>query len=277
MQPPLLLVTRPRPEADRTAEMVRNAGFRALIAPLLVIRVLAPAPLADRPDALLLTSARSARLAAAAFPALLAGTPTYAVGPATAAAAAEAGFRLAAAGQSDGQAALALAAGHRTVLHVRGADGVPLVPPPDMHLVERILYKAEAVGQLQPAVAEALRLEPEVAVLLFSPRTARIFSDRVDAAGLPRDHIAIGALSGAVAAAAGCGWRAVRVADAPTAAQCVAAAAGLWQDTPAGGRHARDEIARDEIARDEIARDEIARDQDARSEDARDQEFGATA
>jgi uroporphyrinogen-III synthase len=228
---PLLLVTRPQPEADSTATRVRQAGFRALVAPLLEIRALDPPPLDRWPEALLLTSARTAALAAAAYPALKGSIPAYAVGPATAAAARAAGFAVAGEGAADGQAALALAQDHTHILHLRGEDGAPLPPPPGLYLEERILYRAEAVARLPAEAVTALGLEPHAAVLLFSPRTARLFATLADASGLQREGIALVALSDAVAAAAGAGWARIAIAASPTAAQCVAAAATLWQES----------------------------------------------
>jgi uroporphyrinogen-III synthase len=228
--PPLFIVTRPQPEADTTAALVRQLGFRALVSPLLRIHALDAPPLAVLPDALLLTSARTAALAAAAYPALLPGTPTYAVGRATAAAAHAAGFTVAGEGGTDGQAALALASGHRAILHLRGEEGTPLAPPPGIELSERLLYRAEAVAAMPEAAEFALRHEPRAAVLLFSPRTARLFADLADAAGLERDRISLVALSPAVAAGAGPGWARMAIASSPSAAQCVAAAAALWQE-----------------------------------------------
>jgi uroporphyrinogen-III synthase len=226
---PLLLVTRPQPEADETAALARAQGFRALVAPLLVIRPLAPAPLDEAVDAILLTSARSVPLAAAIYPELVGALPAFAVGPATAAAADRAGFRLEGIGASDGQAALALASPYHRVLHLRGEDGAPLLPPPGVRLVTRILYRAEPVPALDPCAVEALCREPRVAVLLFSPRTARIFAARAAEAGLLRSDIRILCLSEAVAEAAEGGWRQRMVAPAPTASDCMAAAARMWQ------------------------------------------------
>ena len=74
------------------------------------------------------------------------------------------------------------------------------------------------------ALPEAARAAlPDAIALLHSPRAARRCSRRWST---PRD-IAIAAISAATRDAAGAGWRAVAVADRPTDAALLAAAAKL--------------------------------------------------
>lgn len=235
---PTLLVTRPEPEAAATVAEARAAGFPAIAAPLLVIRpiavtsALAPQP---APDAVVLTSARSASLLRAALPGLPPSTPLFAVGPRTAAAARAAGFARVQATESDGQAALdaAAAAGHARILHARGAEHRPLAVPPGVSLESVTLYRAEAVRAL-PAAARAA-LQSGALTLLFSPRTAALFRRLVERAGLAREALAIAALSPAVAAAAGPGWREVGVAARPGTAEVLAAVRRLCHKAGGGG------------------------------------------
>lgn len=235
---PTLLVTRPEPEASATVAAAQAAGFEAVAAPLLRIRPLpvTPAVPGAPPEAILLTSARSAALLRAARPELPADLPVFAVGPATAAAARAAGFSRVAATDTDGQAALeaAVAAGHRRILHARGSDSRPLRPPAGIEIAPLVLYRAEPVRRLAAAARNALG--KGAIALLFSPRTARLFRQRLGAAGLAPEAVAVVALSPAVATAAGPGWRALAVAGRPTTAEVLAAARRLWQGAQ-GGAH----------------------------------------
>jgi uroporphyrinogen-III synthase len=229
-----LLVTRPLPEAETTARAARDAGFVALMAPLFHIEEQPAERLEAMPDALLLTSARSAALARAAWPQLAETLPVVAVGPKTAAAARAAGFQTVHAGASDGSEALRLAArlGLSRLLHARGAAGAPMAVPAGVRLETRILYRAVAATRLpDPAIAA---LADGAAALLFSPRTARIFARCVEAAGLARACVGLAVLSPAVAHAAADGWRAIAVARRPTTEAILAAARTLWHGRPAG-------------------------------------------
>src|SRR3954466_1822775 len=88
-----LLVTRPEPDAQRTAEMLRQRGHHVIIAPLLRIEGVA-ADLGTGPwDALVITSANSCR-AVASHPRIaeLVHRPIFTVGLYSAEAARKAGF-----------------------------------------------------------------------------------------------------------------------------------------------------------------------------------------
>jgi uroporphyrinogen-III synthase len=89
-----LLVTRPEPEAQRTAEILRKLGHDVLIMPMLCIETVEDADLGAGPwDALIMTSANAAR-ALAAHPrrAQLLSLRVFAVGRRTGEAARAAGF-----------------------------------------------------------------------------------------------------------------------------------------------------------------------------------------
>jgi uroporphyrinogen-III synthase len=199
------------------------------IAPLLDIAPLPPPPFTDA-DALLLTSARAARLAASAWGDRLAGLPVYAVGPASARAAEAEGLRLAATGDSDASAILARAAadGHRLILHPCGKDQAPLIIPPGLRVETRPLYAARP-GPLPTAILDALRQGHFLATLLFSPRTARLFRQSMLGAGIAPAQLAIVVISQQAALAAGPGWCRLAVASAPRSDALLAAATRLWQ------------------------------------------------
>jgi len=200
------------------------------VAPLLTI---APLPWdlpKGWPQALLFTSARSPQLAASAYP-VLRSIPAYAVGARTADVAAEAGFRVVAAGERDGNAALELAKrdGIHTLWHLAGKATAPLHVPAGMTLSHRAVYDAARVDALPPPALDALVAEKVFAVLLFSARTARHFARLLDRAGLERSGVRLVVLSPAVAQAAGQPWRDVAVAAEPSLAGALAAAQSLWQ------------------------------------------------
>lgn len=227
---PLLLLTRPIDDSRSLARRARSRGFATLASPLLAIVPLpAPEPWTEA-QALLLTSARSAALARAAWGAWALRLPAFAVGPATARAARRAGFTLAGVGRSDATQALGLAAqaGVRRLLHAGSVDRAPVQGPPELQLVHRALYEARP----RPLSARARRALAEgrvAAVVLMSPRTARLFRAEVERAGLDLVRLRLVAISEATAAAAGAGWRDVAVAARPDAAAVLESAWTLWQ------------------------------------------------
>jgi len=209
-----LLVLRPQPGADETAGRAIAKGLEPVVAPLFHIRPLdwqAPDP--GEVEAVILTSANAARHGGtqlAAFAAL----PCYAVGEATAAAAEAAGFNDVRTGPSDAAALGGMMArdGMARALHLLGRDHVAL-DHPQIEIVERCVYAAEAADALPDAVRLALEGGP--LALLHSPRAAKLFGALIDAAGQGRSGVSVAAISEAAAAAAGCGWRSKGTALAP--------------------------------------------------------------
>lgn len=214
-----LLVLRPEPGASATVAAARAIGREAIAAPLFAIRPLAWTLPAQRPQAVLMTSANAARHGGALL-AALADLPLYAVGAATAKVARDAGFGRIVAGEGDAGAILALARhdGVTDLLHLAGRDH-RATKAPGLRIDRRLVYAAEPVDVLPEAAAAAL---PEAIALLHSPRAARLFAQLVDPAA-----IAIAAISAASLEAAGTGWRATAVADRPADASLLAVAAKL--------------------------------------------------
>jgi uroporphyrinogen-III synthase len=89
-----VLITRPAPENEATAEALRGRGFEPMLAPMLVFQAL-PFQIEDGRDfrGLILTSTNALRAIASHPLARLQGLPAFAVGARTAQAAREAGFR----------------------------------------------------------------------------------------------------------------------------------------------------------------------------------------
>ena len=227
---PLLLVTRPADEAARTQHAAEEAGFDALVAPLMCIESLAWTYPAGDFDALLFTSPQGPNHAAAQF-AQIAHLPVHAVGQATAKAAAACGFSVVAIGDRDASGILAQAAasGCRTMLHLSGEAVAAMVVPAGLSIARVPVYRAVLADALPEPAHLALAAQTAFATLLYSARTAQRFGTLVDSAGLDRSVLRIIAISQAAAAAVGPGWASVACASHPTTDALLAAAQGLWQ------------------------------------------------
>ena len=118
-----LLVTRPEPECERTAALLRERGHEVLLMPLLRIKPMADAELGTGPwAAALFTSANGVRAVAAhrRF-GELAHLPVYTVGRRTQAAAAAAGFASITSADGDVDALVSLIASKPPVASLAGA------------------------------------------------------------------------------------------------------------------------------------------------------------
>lgn len=221
-----LLVTRPEPEATRTAERLRALGHEPMLAPMLETVFLDPPLPAIEPAAILVTSLNGVRaLARWPLPADWFARPLLAVGDRTAEAAREAGFLDVRSADGDGAALAALA-----IATLDPAAGPLLYPAavdragdwPDrmvaggfaIRLVEA--YRMDPAAELSDSAVAALRDRSIDGVLVYSPRTAKTLSRLLAAIRppLPLDGLAVYALSPNVAAALDFG--AVHAADEPT-------------------------------------------------------------
>lgn len=219
-----ILVTRPEPDTTRLAEVLRRKGHEPIIAPLMTIAATDELPPAGvESGVLLFTSANGVRAAAARD--LKPGCGVFVVGPATAAAAGEAGFAVKAVAEGDAKALAQLIKNHlstdQLLVHVAGADVAGDLKG-DLEAagftVKRwVAYRAEAAKVLPDAARRFLAGRPG-GVLLFSPRTAKLLASLIADAGLSeaaRAHSAL-CLSAAVGeAAAGLPWREIRIAARP--------------------------------------------------------------
>ena len=188
-----LLVTRPEPDATRTAAELGARGHTVVVAPLLSVAF--PPPPADmaRPAAIVVTSQNGVR-ALSRWPAVAGwrGAPVFAAGPATARAMAALGFGDVRTG--DDAARLA-----ETVVGELAPDAGPILYPAARDRggrLERTLaeagfeltvveaYRAEAAPALPGAARVALASGSLDGVLLYSRRTATILRALAGAAGL---------------------------------------------------------------------------------------------
>ena len=228
---PLALLTRPRPDSETLAALLRDQGVASLIEPVIEILPLADVqlPKLEEMQALLITSANGVRALAGllAPPPAARQIPLLAVGPASAEAARQAGFQDVQSADGDVGAMAALAkvrldpAG-RPLLHVAGSavagdlSGVLESHGFDVHRAH--LYEARRSAQLSPGTQRALAAGKIDMVLFFSPRTARGFVKLTRAAAIDSALAQVTAicLSAQVAeAAAEVTWRRMRTAPEP--------------------------------------------------------------
>lgn len=210
MSAQLVLVTRPRLDAERTAAKLEKRGFRPLIAPVMEIAstgaALPPGPF----DALVVTSANAVgRLAEDPSFASLGLAKTFAVGARTAQAARNIGLDpvLSADGDRHDLAALIARSLQRPsrLLVVVGRDHHPdlvqSLAEAGHDPVVAVLYESRPVERLDAAATDALKRGAVGHVLHYSPASARAFLACADGAGMgePARRLQHAALSRAVA------------------------------------------------------------------------------
>ncbi|MEJ8574859.1 uroporphyrinogen-III synthase [Microbaculum marinum] len=240
-----VLVTRPAADARRTIGKLARMGIDAIAAPALDIVPVDRFEVAERPAALLLTSA-NAVAAIAARPDLdrLRQVPTFAVGDRTADAARQAGFRdVRSAGGDAGDLAalvrLTLEAGGREpgrgpVVYLSGRD-VSADLDEDLrragYRCERVVvYEARPAADLPDAVKAAISQGMVSAILFHSARSALAFGAITERTGLSARLARVPAVvlsEGVRTAAASCGFMVVAVAEAPNERALLAALEGL--------------------------------------------------
>jgi uroporphyrinogen-III synthase len=217
-----VLVLRPEPGASATAERARERGLDAVAMPLFEIQRLdwqPPEPGAF--DGLLLTSANAVRHGGEGLQQLR-QLPVYAVGDATAAAAREAGFDVAATGDAGVDRLLSLIDADLKLLHLCGEDRMnPSAAPQNITAIP--VYRAKETNDVDTGLAAG------TVALIHSPRAGQRFAELVS----DRTSILIAAISSAAADAAGPGWAAVETAESPTDEALLATAARLCNISPA--------------------------------------------
>lgn len=213
---PRLLVLRPEPGASATAERARARGLDPVVVPLFEVEPVGwEGPEVAGFDGLLITSANAVRHAGEKLEALR-GLKTYAVGEATAEAARDAGFDIAATGDAGVERLLGSIEVDLKLLHLCGEDHTT-AEDARQTITPLVVYRSKAVDA--PNLSDA---QGSVA-LIHSPRAARRFAELID------DHssISIVAISEAAAKPAGDGWEQVAVADQQSDEALLALAARL--------------------------------------------------
>ncbi len=220
------LVTRPREEAETLAAALAARGVEALIEPLMTVEFIAAAsPDLVGVQAVLCTSANGARAFAQASGER--GLPFLAVGDATAARARDEGFTSVSSAGGDATD-LARMAAHQLdpregrLLHICGStatgDLASALRAQGFTVEPSVLYDARPIAALSPAATDAIRSQMVDFALFFSPRTAAIFVQLADQAGVADGCTTIAALSISAAADAALGklpWRERWIAERP--------------------------------------------------------------
>ena len=220
------LVTRPLPDAGRTAEALAARGVAVLVEPMLGIEFLPPPALdLGGVQALLFTSANGVRAFAAASPER--SLPALAAGDATAREARAAGFRRVGSAAGDGEALARLAAVRceapaGPLLHASGeavaGNLAGALAAAGFRVRREVLYRARAAEAFSPALMEELAAGSLSLALFFSPRSAAVFAKLARRSGVGESCRSVHAcvLSEAVGRALeGVAWREVRVAGRP--------------------------------------------------------------
>lgn len=176
-----LLVTRPEPNAERTAAVLRARGHEVVVAPILRIETLADAALGHGPWAAILLTSTNAASAIARHPRRdeLRALPVFAVGDHSAGEMRAAGFADVTSADGDAGDLAALVAKRlkpgMSLLYVAGADrsgGLDAALATHGFVVcTAVVYRAIAAATLPPAAAEALARGLD-GVLHFSRRSA---------------------------------------------------------------------------------------------------------
>jgi uroporphyrinogen-III synthase len=225
-----VLVTRPEPDAERTAALLRARGCEVMLAPLLRLETIA-APLNDGPwHALVLTSVNAVRAIAAhpQLPSLL-DIPAYAVGGRTADAAFALGFENVLSAEGDVKDLARVIRTHlrsdARLLHLAGVDRsgdlAGDLAISGINLSTAVIYRA-AAGELAAEARAALLAGQIDGVLHFSRRSAQIYLDRaadILAQALAPLHYCLSRQVADPLAAAGAAQ--VRIASRPTEADLV--------------------------------------------------------
>jgi uroporphyrinogen-III synthase len=214
-----LLVTRPEPDADRTARALRARGRQALVAPLLRIEPILDAPIGEGPCSAIAFTSANAVSALAAHPAKasLLHVPVFTVGARTEEAAHAAAFGEVQSAYGD-VAALAslivarLADRGKPLLYLAGeeraGDLAGLLGEYGIAVRTVPIYRSTAVTRLPEAVRSALAKDRIDGVLHFSKRSAEAFlaaveADRLREQGLSLRHLCLSAEVAAPLIAAG--------------------------------------------------------------------------
>jgi uroporphyrinogen-III synthase len=188
-----LLLTRPEPDAQRTAAALRQRGHTVIVAPLMRIESLSDAEIGAGPwTAILITSANAAH-AIAAHPRrnALARLPVFAVGDRSAQAMRDSGF-VDVSSADGGVGDLARLVGERmtpgsSLLYLTGAersgDLAAKLGSRNFTVQTIVVYRAVAAARLPPAAIDALAQSID-GVLHFSRRTAEAYVNAARGGGL---------------------------------------------------------------------------------------------
>jgi len=206
-----LVLLRPQPGNDRSAERARALGLEVVQIPLFEI-----VPVEDEPipegafDALLVTSPNGAEHGANVL-ARFADLPVFTVGEVSAQAvrAHRGGDVIVGGGDAASTIPLIVQAGLRSVLHVCGEE-TRAFDPLGLSVTPHIVYRSDARDMRR--FSKFLATLPPSVIAIHSPAAGRRFNALMPPPA--RNHLLV-AISAAAAEACGKGWRKVQVASSP--------------------------------------------------------------
>jgi len=206
-----LVLLRPQPGNDATAALARVRGMAVVQIPLFEIEPVTPTRPEGPFDTLLLTSANGVRHGAELL-AYFADLPLFAVGETTAHAARTLGHPTVMVGGGDAKNTLPLivAAGHRSVLHIGGAETRPF-DALGLILERQIVYRS--VERAAETVRPLLDSLDHAVLAVHSPRAGQRLAALVEPAR--RAHLHVVAISPAALESCGTGWASRTSADRP--------------------------------------------------------------
>jgi uroporphyrinogen-III synthase len=189
-----ILVTRPEPDGERTAQKLRKRGCDVLLGPVLRVKHIDQADLGVGPwDAVAMTSANAAHALERHTRCLeMTRLPALTVGRRTAEAARAIGFTDIASAEGNEQALAHLIGVHvargNKILYLAGEDRAgdlaTAVAPHGVRVETVAVYRAVAADRLPDVAVAALRAGEVNGVLHFSRRSAVIYLDCARAAGV---------------------------------------------------------------------------------------------
>ena len=196
-----LLVTRPREDGERTAQLLRARGHSVMLAPLLKIEPVA-AEFGPGPFAAVLTTSANAARAVAGHPRLaeLRSVPLYTVGRRSAEAARAVGFSIAHSVDGDAHdliriVARELAGAARPLLYLAGADRsidlAQTLATQGLTVRTAIVYRAALAERVPREAEQAIAAGAIDGVLHYSPRSSEAFLRCAGAAGLRERALAL--------------------------------------------------------------------------------------
>ena len=201
-----VLVTRPSPDIDRTADALRARGFAPLLAPMLRFEpVPLPPDLGDEFGALIVTSANALRAVAPQLEgSSLKKRPLFVVGAQTAAVAREAGFTKVISADGDAAALRELVAGgvkqrifrkRDTLLYLAAADVsrdlAGELAALGFEVMTQTVYRMAQVATLPPEICDAFAAHGIDAVLHYSRRSAEAFVAAARTGGVEISALAV--------------------------------------------------------------------------------------
>ena len=233
------LIIRPQPDADRDVAGLARYAVPAVAIPVMqAITMPVTWPDAGRFQGIVLTSRHAVdRLQAAPDAAAWRDLPVFAVGHATAAAAAAAGFGPIITGPGNGAGLVPVIAAYfgstsapdqpRLVWPGAvdiGFDMVAALAPYGIRLDPVVVYQMAPRPDVSDTIRAELATVQDGALVAMSARSVSLWRDAMDAAGRGPDRISLIAGSDAIAAAAGDGWRETFVARYPRRSRLLAIA-----------------------------------------------------